>query len=182
MLEAITNILPFLRLLNITPYNATYDLPFVALSVGVAVLAMYVALSVADRIVASSRRPVRLLWTAAGAIVMGGGIWSMHFIGMLAFSLPCGVGYNPLLTLVSILPGVLASGVALFVLSRREQPPQKLLFVCALLMGAESGRCIIPAWRRCSPPRCCAMTYASWRCRWWWRWRWPTSLWSSARG
>jgi signal transduction histidine kinase/DNA-binding response OmpR family regulator/HPt (histidine-containing phosphotransfer) domain-containing protein len=139
MLEAITNILPFLRLLDVTPYNATYDLPFVALSVGVAVLAMYVALSVADRIVASSRRPVRLLWTAVGAIVMGGGIWSMHFIGMLAFSLPCGVGYNPVLTLVSILPGVLASGVALFVLSRREQPPQKLLFVCALLMGAGIG-------------------------------------------
>ncbi len=77
MLEAITNILPFLRLLDITPYNATYDLPFVALSVGVAVVAMYVALSVADRIVASSRRPVRLIWTAVGAIVMGGGIWSM---------------------------------------------------------------------------------------------------------
>ncbi len=61
MLEAITTILPFLRLLDVTPYRATYDLPFVALSVGVAVLAMYVALSVADRIVASSRRPVRLI-------------------------------------------------------------------------------------------------------------------------
>lgn len=134
-----TDFISFLRLLDITPYRGSYDLPFVAFSVGVAVLAMYVALSVADRIVASSRRSVRLIWTGVGAIVMGGGIWSMHFIGMLAFSLPCGVGYNPLLTLVSILPGVLASGVALFVLSRRERPPQKLLFVCALLMGAGIG-------------------------------------------
>lgn len=133
------SIFSFLELLDITPYQGTYNLPFVALSVGVAVLSMYVALSVADRIVASSRKPVRLLWTAVGAIVMGGGIWSMHFIGMLAFSLPCGVGYNPLLTLVSILPGILASGVALFVLSRRERPSQELLFVCALLMGAGIG-------------------------------------------
>ncbi len=133
------SLLWFLQLLDITPYRGTYDLSFVALSVFVAVLSMYVALSVADRIVASSRKSVRLIWTAVGAIVMGGGIWSMHFIGMLAFSLPCGVGYNPALTLVSILPGVLASGVALFVLSRKERPSQKLLFVCALLMGAGIG-------------------------------------------
>jgi two-component system sensor histidine kinase/response regulator len=133
------SLLWFLQLLDLTPYRGTYDLPFVALSVFVAVLSMYVALSVADRIVASSRRSVRLIWTAVGAIVMGGGIWSMHFIGMLAFSLPCGVGYDPVLTLVSILPGVLASGVALFVLSRKERPSQKLLFVCALLMGAGIG-------------------------------------------
>src|SRR3954468_10728481 len=134
-----TGLLWFLRLLDIAPYKGTYDLPFVALSVGVAVLSMYVALSVADRVVASARKSVRLIWTSVGAIVMGGGIWSMHFIGMLAFSLPCGIGYNPLLTLVSILPGVLASGVALFVLSRRDSPSQKLLFVCALLVGAGIG-------------------------------------------
>jgi signal transduction histidine kinase/CheY-like chemotaxis protein len=133
------SLLRFLQLLDITPYRGTYDLPFVALSVFVAVLSMYVALSVADRIVASSRRSVHLIWTAVGAIVMGGGIWSMHFIGMLAFSLPCGVGYNPALTLVSIMPGVLASGVALFVLSRKEKPSQKMLFFAALLMGAGIG-------------------------------------------
>jgi len=131
--------LRFLHLLDVTPYRGTYDFRFVALSVCVAVLSMYVALSVADRIVASPAKSVRLIWTAVGATVMGGGIWSMHFIGILAFSLPCGVGYNLVPTFVSILPGVLASGVALFVLSRRERPSQKLLFVCALLMGAGIG-------------------------------------------
>ncbi|MEO8301248.1 MAG: MHYT domain-containing protein [Rhizomicrobium sp.] len=139
MLSTDSGLLWFLRLLDITPYKGVYDLPFVALSVGVAILSMYVALSVADRIVASSRQSLRLIWTGVGAVVMGGGIWSMHFIGMLAFSLPCGVGYNPLLTLVSMLPGMLASGVALFVLSRRESPSQILLFVCALLVGAGIG-------------------------------------------
>ena len=133
------NLLWFLQPLDIAPYRGTYDLPFVALSVGVAVLSMYVALSVADRIGASPRKFVRLTWIAVGAVVMGSGIWAMHFIGMLAFSLPCKIGYDPLLTLLSILPGVLASGVALFVLSRKEQPSQNMLFACALLMGAGIG-------------------------------------------
>ena len=47
---------------------------------------------------------------------MGGGIWSMHFIGMLAFSLPCGVTYAPVGTVLSMIPGILASGVALHVI------------------------------------------------------------------
>ena len=133
------SVLRLVQLIDVTPYRGTYDLPFVALSVGVAVLSMVVALSVADRIGASTRKSVRLIWTGVGAIVMGSGIWSMHFIGMLAFSLPCGVNYNLALTLVSILPGMLASGVALSVLSRKDQPSQPLLFVSALLMGAGIG-------------------------------------------
>ena len=71
MPSANAGILTFLRLLDITPYRGTYDLPFVALSIGVAVLSMYVALSVADRIVASSRRSVSLIWTSVGAIEIG---------------------------------------------------------------------------------------------------------------
>src|ERR1700709_1096746 len=109
MPDANGGILTFLRLLDIAPYKGVYDWRFVALSIAVAILSMYVALSVADRIAASPRRSVRLIWTGVGATVMGGGIWSMHFIGMVSFSLPCGVGYSPLLTLLSMLPGVLAS-------------------------------------------------------------------------
>jgi len=139
MAGVISDILSEFRMLSITPYSGVYDLRFVCLSVGVAVLSALVALSVADRILSTQRSFIRLIWTCVGATVMGSGIWSMHFIGMLAFSLPCGVGYNQLLTLVSILPGVLASGVALFVLSRKESPSQKLLFVCALLVGAGIG-------------------------------------------
>ena len=53
---------------------------------------------------------------------MGGGIWGMHFIGMLAFTLPCGVDYDPVGTVLSMIPGILASGVALHVISRRTDP------------------------------------------------------------
>src|SRR5262249_2330489 len=58
---------------------------------------------------------------------------------MLAFSLPCGVSYNPIGTILSMVPGVLASGVALSVISRREQPGFVRLSVGAVLMGAGIG-------------------------------------------
>jgi signal transduction histidine kinase len=69
---------------------------------------------------------------------MGGGIWSMHFVGMLAFSLPCGVRYDPLQTILSMIPGMLASGVALSVISRPKTSLRRLS-LGALLMGAGIG-------------------------------------------
>ena len=66
---------------------------------------------------------------------MGIGIWSMHFIGMLAFSLPIPLGYDLPLTLLSLLIAVLVSGFALWLVSQPEQPWWQLL--CgALTMGA----------------------------------------------
>jgi two-component system, sensor histidine kinase and response regulator len=70
---------------------------------------------------------------------MGGGIWSMHFIGMLAFSLPCGVTYAPVGTVLSMIPGILASGVALHAISQRTDPGFKRLAVGGVLMGAGIG-------------------------------------------
>src|SRR5215472_15544584 len=84
-----------------TPYQGMYDLGLVALSLAIASLSAFVALSVSNRIVAASTPRGRLTWATAGAFSMGGGIWAMHFIGMLAFTLPCGVGYDPLGTILS---------------------------------------------------------------------------------
>src|SRR5271155_235544 len=105
-----------------TNYVGVYNPGLVVTSVVIAILAAYVALSISGRIVAADTRRSRWAWTSAGAIVMGGGIWAMHFVAMLAFSLPCGVGYNPVGTILSVIPGILASGVALSVISREEQP------------------------------------------------------------
>ena len=122
-----------------TDYIGVYDPYLVTTSVIIAILAAYVALSISARILAAKTGRSRRAWTSAGAVVMGGGIWAMHFVGMLAFSLPCGIGYNPIGTIVSIIPGVLASGVALSVISRRQQPGLIRLFVGAVLMGAGIG-------------------------------------------
>src|SRR3982074_891694 len=129
----------FDRLTPIPAYSGAYNAGLVALSVVVATLAAFVALSISGRIVASNSRGARWAWASAGALAMGGGIWSMHFIGMLAFSLPCGVTYAPVGTVLSMIPGILASGVALHVISQRTDPGFKRLAVGAVLMGAGIG-------------------------------------------
>src|SRR5438105_2387748 len=120
-------------------FSGAYNAGFVVISVIVATLAAFVALSISGRIVAANSRGAQWAWASAGAIAMGGGIWSMHFIGMLAFSLPCGVTYAPVGTVLSMIPGILASGVALHAISQRTDPGFKRLAVGAVLMGAGIG-------------------------------------------
>jgi PAS domain S-box-containing protein len=122
-----------------TAYEGTYHTGLVVLSLAIASLSAFVALSVSDRIVAASTARGRLAWAFAGAVSMGGGIWAMHFIGMLAFALPCGVGYDPIETVLSMLPGMLASGAALAVISRATEPGVGRLLGGALLMGGGIG-------------------------------------------
>ena len=99
------------------PLHAYHHSGLVLLSVAVAVLSAFAALTVVDRIQAARRAPlVRRLWLVAGAVAMGSGIWAMHFIGMLAFTLPVPVSYNVWSTLVSVIPAVIGSGVALNIL------------------------------------------------------------------
>lgn len=94
-----------------------YDLRLVALSLAVAIMTSYAALDLAGRLNAAKGRG-SWLWLLSGAVVMGSGIWSMHFIGMLAFSLPVPMAYDALITAFSMLIAVAASGVALYVVQQ----------------------------------------------------------------
>jgi len=89
----------------------------VYLSIAVAVVASYTTLTIASRVAYSS---IRTAWLIGGALVMGTGIWSMHFIGMLAYSLPIELTYNLPKTLLSLGIAVATSGFALHVACRRE--------------------------------------------------------------
>ena len=122
-----------------TPYQGEFDPALVLLSIAIAIMAAFVALSLASRIAAATSVWSRWAWTGAGAFSMGGGIWSMHFIGMLAFSLPCGESYSPLGTLISMIPGILASGVALRLIGSIREPGGLRLTGGAVLMGAGIG-------------------------------------------
>ena len=95
----------------------SYNYYLVALSVVISTLASYTALDLAGRVTAARGR-VRLAWLAGGACAMGMGIWSMHYIGMLAFRLPITVFYDWPTVAASLLCAIFASGVALFVVSR----------------------------------------------------------------
>ena len=97
----------------------SYDYRLVALSVVIAVLASYAALDLAGR-VTSARGGIRRLWLSGGATAMGIGIWSMHYVGMLAFRLPVPVQYDWPTVLLSLLAAIFASAIALFVVSRKK--------------------------------------------------------------
>jgi PAS domain S-box-containing protein len=89
----------------------------VALSIVLAICASYVALDLAGR-TTDTRRPYRSWWLGAGALSMGLGIFSMHYIGMLAFQLPIPVRYHVPTVLLSLAAAIVASFAGLFVVSR----------------------------------------------------------------
>ncbi len=114
--------------------SASYSPALVLISLCVAILASYTALDLAGRIATARGRAV-YLWMGGGSLAMGFGIWSMHFIGMLALSLPIELGYDVGLTLWSLLVAILSSGFALWMVSQPRLPALQLLFG-ALIMGA----------------------------------------------
>src|SRR5580704_1624536 len=99
--------------------TSSYDYRLVALSVAIAMFASYAALDLAGRVTAA-RGWICGAWLAAGATAMGLGIWSMHYIGMLAFRMPMPVLYDWPTVLVSLLAAMVASAVALYVVSRER--------------------------------------------------------------
>lgn len=112
----------------------SYSLTLVFISLCVAILASYTALDLTGRIATAKGRAVHL-WTGGGAFAMGIGVWSMHFIGMLAFTLPIDLGYDTSLTALSLLIAVLSCGFALWLVSQPQLPAWQLAFG-ALVMGA----------------------------------------------
>jgi len=97
--------------------TGVYDVRLVVVSVVIAILAAGAALDLAGR-VTLARHLVRSWWLIGGAVAMGIGIWSMHYIGMLAFQLPIPVLYDWPTVLISLLAAIGASWIALFVVSR----------------------------------------------------------------
>ena len=94
-----------------------YNYFLVALSVSIAMLSAYATLDLAERVTCAQGKG-RLLWLTCGAIAMGTGIWSMHYIGMLAFELPVKVMYDWPTVLVSLAAAIFASACGLFCVSR----------------------------------------------------------------
>lgn len=120
-------------------YLGSHDPWLVALSIGIATLAGLVALTIAGHLSQVKGRWPRLLWLGAGSIVLAGGIWAMHFIGMLAFSLPCGIGYDLPLTLASTVPALLASFAALAISARATRPGRWQVLAGGIAIGLGIG-------------------------------------------
>jgi adenylate cyclase len=117
---------------------SAYDPILVIASILVACLAGYAALSIAGRIAITEKRTATFWWLIGGAYTMGTGVWTMHFIAMLAFKLPIPVRYDFLITLLSTLPAILASGLMLSLISRTTVERTRLVFG-GTFMGAGIG-------------------------------------------
>ncbi|WP_409302784.1 putative bifunctional diguanylate cyclase/phosphodiesterase [Peribacillus sp. SCS-155] len=100
--------------------HGEYSMPVVVLSIIIACCASYTALSLNERIQQNSFFP-RSVWIGLASLAMGFGIWSMHFIGMGAFMLPVSMKYDPLLTIFSVIPALLASHIAFYIANRPKR-------------------------------------------------------------
>src|SRR5258708_7705892 len=113
--------------------TGTYNPYLVALSILVACFASYTALDLAAH-VGDARGLARRAWLVAAAITMGGGIWAMHFIGMLAFVLPMPMSYDIGLTMLSLVVAIVVTGGGFYVISRRGASPLRLV-ASGMFMG-----------------------------------------------
>ncbi|QUI61579.1 PAS domain S-box protein [Pseudoalteromonas sp. A22] len=118
--------------------NGTYDATLVALSVLVAVIASFFTLIQIDFAEQNQNSRINRLAKFGGAVAMAGGIWSMHFIGMLAFSLCVEVDYDPWLTAASIFPAFLGCWVS-FDLITRPNVTLAVKGLAAVILGAGIG-------------------------------------------
>ena len=118
---------------NLVMLHPSHNPLLVAVSVLVACVASYAALQLAGRVLAA-RRWTRLAWLSGSAVTMGVGIWSMHFVAMLAFRVGLPIAYEVNLVLLSVLVAIAASLLA-FVTISQPAPGRGVLVVAALFMG-----------------------------------------------
>jgi NO-binding membrane sensor protein with MHYT domain len=118
-----------------------HDPKLVFLSVAIACLAAYAVLNIAGRINASEKNTSKQAWFLVGAGSFGIGVWAMHFIGLLALKLPLGVSYEPLATMLSIVPATLggAIGLSVSVNDWRRRESALLFMVAGTLMATCNG-------------------------------------------
>lgn len=117
---------------------SSYNTVLVLGSLLVAILASYTALDMAGRIATAQGRAAHW-WLVGGSFAMGTGIWSMHFIGMLAFDLPIQLGYDPAITLLSLLIAVLSSALVLWLVNQATLPLMRLAMGATIIGLGISG-------------------------------------------
>ncbi|MFF2527480.1 EAL domain-containing protein [Brevibacillus sp. NPDC058079] len=118
--------------------HGTYDNFLVILSYLIAVAASFSALNLAAR-VSTSKGKHQLLWLIFGATTMGLGIWSMHFVGMLALTLPIKVLYDMEYVILSVILAIFVSSIALFTVTKSNLNARQLGIAGILMAAGISG-------------------------------------------
>lgn len=104
-----------------------YNWAMVLLSFCISVLGSYTALRLVQGMITSQKESV-LFWVVGAALALGGGgVWAMHFVGMLAFDTDANYGYELGMTLVSLLLAVVVVGLGLLIVGRNPDSLPRLL-------------------------------------------------------
>ncbi len=114
--------------------NATWDVVLIAVSWLVAILASFVALDTAGKVAVSDKRAA-LIWNVVGGTAMGIGIWSMHFIGMLAMNMPMPMRYDLTYTALSLIVAVVTSIVSLRIAVTGNELNGLRLFISTVILA-----------------------------------------------
>ncbi|MER9566832.1 MULTISPECIES: MHYT domain-containing protein [unclassified Mesorhizobium] len=114
---------------------AQHDLRLVALAALVCALASFTAVNLLHH-VGRSEREMRRIWLAVAAVATGFGIWSTHFIAMLAFQPAVPSGYNIALTIVSLVAAIALTGTGLTVGMSLRVPYAR--WIVGVIVGAVS--------------------------------------------
>lgn len=113
--------------------DSSFNLTLVILSVIISTAASYTALDLAGRVRVSVSRS-RQAWLLGASLAMGGGIWAMHFVAMLAFVMPMPVAYDVHLTALSLIVAILVTGGALTIVARGHTE-WRIIGLAGLFMG-----------------------------------------------
>lgn len=105
----------------------------VFISVLVAVIGSLTAMTHAERMRQSTGKAANL-WMSIGAFTLGLTIWSMHFIGMLAFHIDTSLNFDLSLTLASVLPATIAAFIGFHEL-RTQDINFRRIFIAGVVMG-----------------------------------------------
>ena len=113
----------------------TFDWTLVAISYTVSVFGAFIGLCLAGMMTDLRSGMNRSLLVGSAIAFGGGAIWSMHFIGMLAYQVPLVISYDATLTAGSMLAAIVMTGVAVSMVG--SQPKLKLgrLIAAGTLMG-----------------------------------------------
>ena len=101
--------------------SCTHNPFLVLLAYVVACVGSFAMLDMAERVDHAQKAESRRLWSLTGTACLAGGIWAMHFIGMLAFQAPVEIHYALPITLASLLIALLASWLVMLTLSQAQQ-------------------------------------------------------------
>lgn len=110
-----------------------YNIHLIIVSIIIAIVASYSALSIASKITNTFKKS-KLFWLIAGSVVMGAGVWSMHFVGMIAHHSYATLRYDITITIISMLTSIISSYIT-FYLTLSKKSKWHHIFIGGIIMG-----------------------------------------------